>query len=138
VCLKTLATAGVCNFQRRVNEVELLSSTFFVSISSSACSPANNRSFQIGENTTTPFLGENQMASFLRFPQVRIRVGLSRSTIYLKILHGEFPKPINLGARAVAWVESDIDAWMTEQVQRHKNPLSIETSKPTSHERRGE
>jgi prophage regulatory protein len=58
------------------------------------------------------------MTSFLRFPQVRSRVGLSRSTIYLKIVNGEFPKPISLGARAVAWLESDIDAWITAQVKQ--------------------
>ncbi len=58
------------------------------------------------------------MTSFLRFPQVRTRVGLSRSTIYLKIENGEFPKPINLGARAVAWLESDIDAWISAQIKQ--------------------
>jgi prophage regulatory protein len=58
------------------------------------------------------------MTSFLRFPQVRTRVGLSRSTIYLKIVNGEFPKPISLGARAVAWLESDIDAWIAAQVKQ--------------------
>jgi prophage regulatory protein len=71
------------------------------------------------------YLEINEMTSFLRFPQVRTRVGLSRSTIYQKILQGEFPKPINLGARAVAWLESDVDAWMTAQMERHivnKNP----------------
>ncbi len=54
--------------------------------------------------------------SFLRLPEVKSRVGLSRSSIYAKMQHGEFPPPISLGARAVAWLESDIDEWISDLV----------------------
>jgi len=53
---------------------------------------------------------------FLRLPQVKQRTGLSRSTIYLRIPRGEFPSPINLGGRAVAWLESEIDEWINDRV----------------------
>ena len=43
-----------------------------------------------------------QPLSLLRLPAVKARVGLCRSSIYAKIAAGEFPSPINLGARAVA------------------------------------
>jgi len=49
---------------------------------------------------------------FLRLTEVRSRVGLSRSQIYRQISDGKFPKAYNLGARAVAWLESDIDTWI--------------------------
>lgn len=39
---------------------------------------------------------------FLRLTEVQHRVPYSRSTIYLKVSRGEFPPPIELGARAVA------------------------------------
>jgi prophage regulatory protein len=58
----------------------------------------------------------NRPAKFLRLSEVQNRVPFSRSTIYLKISRGEFPKPHNLGARAVAWLESDIDAWIAERI----------------------
>lgn len=48
----------------------------------------------------------------LRLPTVKARTGLSRSTIYLKISQGTFPKPVSLGARAVGWLESQIDDWV--------------------------
>ena len=48
----------------------------------------------------------------LRLPSVKSRTGLSRSTIYLKISQGSFPKPVSLGARAVGWLESQIDDWL--------------------------
>ena len=54
--------------------------------------------------------------SILRLPAVKTRTGLSRSTIYLRISEGNFPKPISLGGRAVGWVESDIQAWLQQKI----------------------
>jgi prophage regulatory protein len=53
---------------------------------------------------------------FLRLPEVRQRVPYSRPTIYRLVKSGDFPKPYNLGARAVAWLESDITAWIEARV----------------------
>jgi prophage regulatory protein len=53
---------------------------------------------------------------FLRMTEVQSRVPYSRSTIYLKVSRGEFPAPIDLGARAVAWLESDIDEWIAARI----------------------
>ena len=38
--------------------------------------------------------------------------GLSRSSIYLAVSEGRFPKQIALGARSVAWASNEIDEWM--------------------------
>jgi prophage regulatory protein len=53
----------------------------------------------------------------LRLADVRNRVPYSRSTIYQLMAEGKFPKAISLGARAVAWLESDIEAWITERIE---------------------
>jgi prophage regulatory protein len=55
-------------------------------------------------------------ARFLRLNDVKNRTGLSRSTIYLNINRGIFPKPISLGARCVGWLESEIDAWIDMRI----------------------
>ncbi len=55
--------------------------------------------------------------TILRLPDVKKHTGLSRSTIYLRISEGKFPKPISLGGRAVGWVESDINNWIDEQIK---------------------
>ena len=57
---------------------------------------------------------------FLRLKAVRERVPFSRSTIYHKIRLGEFPKPVNLGARAVAWKQSDIEDWIQARILESK------------------
>jgi prophage regulatory protein len=53
----------------------------------------------------------------LRLPTVKARTGLSRSTIYLRISEGNFPKPVALGGRAVGWVEAEINDWLREQIE---------------------
>ena len=52
----------------------------------------------------------------LRLPEVIRRVGYSRPSIYRKMNSAEFPSPVNLGGRAVAWIESEIDAWIESRV----------------------
>ncbi len=52
----------------------------------------------------------------VRLPGVQGRTGLARSTIYVRVAEGSFPKPVQLGTRAVGWIESEVDAWIRQQV----------------------
>lgn len=61
--------------------------------------------------------------TILRLPQVKIRVGLSRSSIYLAVSQGKFPRPVSLGARAVGWLESEVDAWLSQRVELSRKSL---------------
>jgi len=58
--------------------------------------------------------------AILRLPAVKARTGLSRSTIYLRISEGRFPKPVSLGGRAVGWVEAEIDDWLNRQIDNSR------------------
>lgn len=55
--------------------------------------------------------------TILRLPVVKARTGLSRSTLYLRVSEGSFPKPISLGSRAVGWIESEVDDWLNKQIE---------------------
>jgi len=59
--------------------------------------------------------------SILRRKQVEKRTGLSRSTIYLRIQEGTFPRPVNLGSRAVGWLENEIEAWLAARLEVRNN-----------------
>lgn len=52
----------------------------------------------------------------LRLPEVRQRVGLSRTEIYRRIRRGDFPSAVPLGQRASAWDSVEVDRWIAERV----------------------
>lgn len=57
----------------------------------------------------------------LRRRTVEARTGLSRSTIYLRMAQGTFPKSIPLGPRAIGWLEAEVEAWLQAQVASVRN-----------------
>jgi prophage regulatory protein len=57
-----------------------------------------------------------QLQTFLRLKQVKALTGLSRSWIYEAIRRGDFPHPIPIGARAVAWPEQSIAIWQQRRI----------------------
>lgn len=48
--------------------------------------------------------------TILRLPSVKAASGYSRSTVYLRIAQGLWPKQVSLGARAVGWPAAEVDA----------------------------
>jgi len=66
---------------------------------------------------------QQSVISLLRLPEVKRRTGLSRSTIYLAISQGKFPKSVNLGERSVAWSSADIDKWIADRIAASEKKL---------------
>ena len=58
---------------------------------------------------------------FLRLPEVLARTGLSRSTIYVRLDQGRFPRPVSLGARAVGWIEAEVDEWIRDRIDESRS-----------------
>jgi len=65
--------------------------------------------------------------TILRRKQLEAKTKLSRSTIYGKMSRNPdrpndfdptFPKPVSLGARAVGWIEAEVDAWLQAQIDK--------------------
>jgi prophage regulatory protein len=59
--------------------------------------------------------------NILRLPAVRASTGLSRSTIYLRIAQGAFPRPVSLGGRAVGWPASEVAALNAARISGKTN-----------------
>lgn len=67
--------------------------------------------------------------TILRRKQVESRTGLSRSSIYARLRHNPkrpgdhdptFPKPVSVGAKAVGWIEAEIEVWIAAQIQKSR------------------
>lgn len=56
------------------------------------------------------------VTAILRLPAIQLETGYSRSTIYLRISQGLWPRPVHLGARAVGWPASEIEALNTARI----------------------
>lgn len=76
----------------------------------------------------------------LRLAAVTSRTGLSRSSIYYLIGKDAFPRPVYIGARAVAWISEEIDQWIENRIQRGRSPAGqtartrVSTSEPETRE----
>ncbi|MFD1786521.1 helix-turn-helix transcriptional regulator [Sphingomonas floccifaciens] len=51
----------------------------------------------------------------LRRAEVCQLIGLSRSSLYLMMEEGRFPRPIRLGRRAVGWKARAVDEWINQR-----------------------
>jgi prophage regulatory protein len=54
----------------------------------------------------------------IRFPVVRDRTGLSRSTIWRLERRGDFPRHFRIAPNVVAWVEEEVAGWIQARASR--------------------
>ena len=60
--------------------------------------------------------GNKRQLRVLRMNETVKRTGYSRGSIYRLMAEEKFPKQIKLGARAIGWIESDVEAWILSKV----------------------
>lgn len=53
----------------------------------------------------------------LRRPDVEQKTGKSRAAIYADIRAGTFPEPVPIGSNSVAWLESEVDQWISDRLE---------------------
>jgi prophage regulatory protein len=70
--------------------------------------------------------------SFLRLPDVKRLTGLSKSTLYALIRAQNFPAPVQLAPRTVAWVRSEVKEWAAERISASRStaPQSSDRQMP--------
>ena len=62
----------------------------------------------------------NTQNTFIKLPEVKRRTTLSTTEIYRRLEAGSFPKQIRLGAKSVAWLEHEVQAWIDDRVAESK------------------
>jgi prophage regulatory protein len=76
-----------------------------------------------------------QSETLLRLPEVERRTGLRRAHLYKLAPAGTFPRPIKVGARASAWRETQVTAWITARISGGR-VTDAQVSAPASSSRR--
>ena len=64
-------------------------------------------------NTTNP-----PPNRFIKLPEVKRLTSLSTSEIYRRLEAETFPTQIKLGAKAVAWLEHEINDWIAQRIEQ--------------------
>lgn len=71
--------------------------------------------------------------TLIRREQVTAKTGLGCSAIYARMTFNPkrpndydptFPKPVKIGARSVAWVESEVDEWINARVEASRKGVN--------------
>lgn len=60
-----------------------------------------------------PLAGE---ITLIRKPHVLRRVGFGNTELYRRVAAGKFPKPVRIGARAVAWNSAEVEKWISDRL----------------------
>jgi prophage regulatory protein len=95
----------------------------------------NRLSREIVESKQVLFQGDKEASStadeviFLRLPKVKALTGLSKSSLYELIRDNNFPAPIHLGPRTVAWVSSEVRQWAAERISTSRAAASQMSSR---------
>jgi prophage regulatory protein len=55
--------------------------------------------------------------ALLNRQNVQTRTTLSRSSLYAMIAKGEFPSPIKITGRRVAWTETSVNDWIQSRIE---------------------
>lgn len=66
---------------------------------------------------------------FLRLPDVKAITGLSKTSLYELIRAKDFPAPVRLAPRAVAWIQSEVKQWAEERILASRSHSEDRTGK---------
>lgn len=70
----------------------------------------------VSEVPPTPVPSVHVPERLVRMIEVERQTGISRSQLYRLMTAGDFPRPVPLYGRSKAWVESQVQAWITARI----------------------
>ncbi|WP_274851348.1 helix-turn-helix transcriptional regulator [Serratia marcescens] len=62
--------------------------------------------------------------SLIRMSETTKRTGYGKAWLYRLITQGRFPRPIKIGSRAIAFVESEVDAWIKQRIDESRGEVA--------------
>ena len=70
-------------------------------------------------------MAHTQLELFIRLPEVRQRVGISKSQIYKLITRDQFPKPVKVSQRISCWAAAEVEGWVNNKIERRDEELTL-------------
>ncbi|HQS14397.1 AlpA family phage regulatory protein [Reyranella sp.] len=61
---------------------------------------------------------------FLRLKDVCNETGMPASSVYAEMAKGEFPRPVPISARRVAWLEPEVKQWKAKQIAKRDKAVA--------------
>lgn len=71
--------------------------------------------------------------SLIRLSEVQRRTGYSKAWLYRLMSEKRFPLPVKIGARSIAFIESEIDAWIEERINASRSATPSLNADKTQH-----
>ena len=62
--------------------------------------------------------------TLIRMPETMRRTGYGKAWLYRLINQNKFPKPVKIGSRAIAFVESEVDDWINQRIEESRKEVS--------------
>lgn len=62
--------------------------------------------------------------SLIRLAEVKRRTGYSKAWLYRLISQNRFPKPVKIGTRSIAFVEGEIDDWISDRIAESRGEVA--------------
>ncbi|CNI10907.1 MULTISPECIES: helix-turn-helix transcriptional regulator [Yersinia] len=62
--------------------------------------------------------------TLIRMNEAMRRTGYGKAWIYRLISEGLFPKPVKIGTRSIAFVESEIDEWINQRIAESRKEVA--------------
>ena len=73
--------------------------------------------------------------SLIRLSEVQRRTGYSKAWLYRLMSEKRFPLPVKIGARAIAFIESEIDAWIEARIKESRPDTASEGTEKIANNR---
>ena len=70
------------------------------------------------------YLRGGEMQKLLKLFQVAEQLNVCKSQVYNLVKQGYLPKPIKIGRRGSAWLQSDIDSWFKSKIEQREEEVA--------------
>lgn len=62
--------------------------------------------------------------TLIRMTDAMRRTGYGKAWIYRLISQDKFPKPVKIGSRSIAFVESEVDEWINQRIAESRKEVA--------------